>query len=38
MTGQKEASRAFIAGGLQVSGDLTYLESLLKELGLLNCQ
>ena len=38
MSGQKEASRAFIAGGLQVSGDLGYLEALLKEMGLLNCQ
>lgn len=38
MAGRQEASRAFIAGGLQVSGDLNYLESLLKELGLLNCQ
>ena len=28
---------AFIAGGLQVSGDLPYLESVLKELGLLKC-
>jgi len=38
MAGKQEASSAFIAGGLQVSGDLNYLESLLKELGLLNCQ
>lgn len=38
MAGKQEASSAFIAGGLQVSGDLGYLESLLKELGLLNCQ
>jgi hypothetical protein len=38
MRGEKEASRAFIAGGLQVSGDLEYLEALLEELELLNCK
>jgi hypothetical protein len=38
MAGQQEASKAFVAGGLQVSGDLVYLESLLKELGLLKCE
>jgi putative sterol carrier protein len=38
MAGEKEASKAFVAGGLQVSGDLVYLESLLKELGLLKCE
>jgi hypothetical protein len=38
MAGQKEASRAFAAGGLQVSGDVVYLESLLKDLGLLQCE
>ena len=37
MDGKKEASRAFIAGGIQVQGDLPYLEALLKELGLLQC-
>jgi hypothetical protein len=37
MDGTKEASRAFIAGGLQVRGDLTYLEALLKDMGLLEC-
>jgi hypothetical protein len=37
MEGKKEASRAFIAGGIQVQGDLPYLEALLKELGLLQC-
>ncbi|HEV7242878.1 MAG TPA: SCP2 sterol-binding domain-containing protein [Thermoanaerobaculia bacterium] len=37
MTGEKEASRAFVAGGIQVSGDLGYLEALLKDLGLLKC-
>jgi len=35
--GKKEASRAFIAGGLQVRGDLNYLEALLKDLNLLDC-
>lgn len=38
MDGKKEASRAFMAGGIQVSGDLDYLEALLKDLGLLNCK
>ena len=38
MDGKKEASRAFVAGGIQVSGDLIYLETLLKDLGLLNCE
>jgi putative sterol carrier protein len=38
MDGKKEASRAFMAGGIQVSGDLVYLEALLKDLGLLNCE
>lgn len=37
MDGKKEASRAFAAGGIQVSGDLEYLEALLKDLGLLKC-
>ena len=37
MSGEKEASRAFVAGGIQVSGDLVYLEALLKDLGLLKC-
>jgi len=38
MSGQKEASRAFAAGGLKVSGDVAYLESLLKDLSLLQCE
>jgi len=38
IAGQKEASRAFAAGGLNVSGDIAYLESLLKNLGLLRCE
>jgi predicted lipid carrier protein YhbT len=38
MDGKKEASRAFIAGGIQVSGDLEYLEDSLKTLGLLECE
>jgi hypothetical protein len=37
MDGKKEASRAFIAGGIQVQGDLPYLEALLKDIGLLQC-
>lgn len=37
LEGRKEASRAFIAGGIQVQGDLPYLETLLKEGGLLHC-
>lgn len=38
MDGKREASRAFVAGGIQVSGDLLYLEALLKDLGLLHCE
>jgi hypothetical protein len=37
MDGRKEASRAFLAGGIRVQGDVPYLESLLKEIGLLQC-
>ena len=37
MDGRKEASRAFLAGGIRVEGDVPYLESLLKDLGLLQC-
>ena len=36
MDGRKEASSAFLAGGIQVRGDVPYLEALLKELGLLH--
>jgi putative sterol carrier protein len=35
--GEKEARRAYIAGGIRVQGDLPYLENLLRELGLLEC-
>lgn len=38
MDGKKEASRAFVAGNIRVSGDLVHLEALLKDLGLLNCE
>lgn len=38
MDGKKEASRTFLAGGIQVSGDLNYLEVLLKDMGLLKCE
>jgi putative sterol carrier protein len=38
MDGKKEASRAFMAGNIHVSGDVVYLEALLKDLGLLNCE
>jgi hypothetical protein len=38
LDGKLEASRAFAAGGLRVQGDLPYLEALLKELGVLNCE
>jgi hypothetical protein len=37
ISGKKEASRAFVAGGIEVSGDLVHLEALLKDLGLLKC-
>jgi hypothetical protein len=35
--GKKEVRRAFIGGGIQVRGDLNYLEALLKDVGLLEC-
>jgi hypothetical protein len=38
MDGRKEASRAFLAGDIRVQGDVPYLESLLKEIGLLQCE
>jgi putative sterol carrier protein len=37
MDGRKEASRAFLAGGIRVQGDVPYLEALLKDIGLLQC-
>jgi hypothetical protein len=38
MDGRKEASRAFLAGGIRVQGDVPYLEALLKDIGLLQCE
>jgi hypothetical protein len=38
MDGRKEASRAFQAGGIRVQGDVPYLEAVLKEIGLLQCE
>jgi putative sterol carrier protein len=37
MDGTKEASSAFLDGGIRVQGDVQYLEALLKEIGLLQC-
>lgn len=37
LDGKKEASRAFVAGKIQVRGDLTHLETLLKDAGVLEC-
>lgn len=36
--GRQEASRALVAGGIRVRGDLPYLEAVLKDLGLLECE
>jgi putative sterol carrier protein len=33
--GKNEASSAILAGGIEVQGDLPYLEALLKEIGAL---
>jgi putative sterol carrier protein len=38
MDGKREAAKAFAAGGIQVQGDVMYLEGLLKHLGLLQCE
>jgi hypothetical protein len=35
--GKKEASKAFLAGGIIVRGDLEYFEALLTDAGLLEC-
>jgi putative sterol carrier protein len=38
LDGEVEASRAFASGGIRVKGDLRYLEGVLKDLGLLQCE
>jgi hypothetical protein len=38
MDGRREVRSAFAAGGIQAQGDLMFLEALLKELGLLQCE
>jgi hypothetical protein len=38
LDGELEASRAFAAGEIRVRGDLTYLEAILADLNLLDCQ
>ncbi|HVL22818.1 MAG TPA: SCP2 sterol-binding domain-containing protein [Thermomicrobiales bacterium] len=38
LSGEMEASRAFASGQIRVRGDLTYLEAVLKDLDLLDCQ
>jgi SCP-2 sterol transfer family len=38
LAGEIEASRAFADGGIRVRGDLRYLEGVLKDLGLLQCE
>lgn len=38
LNGETEASRAFAHGEIRVRGDLPYLEGLLKDLGLLECE
>jgi putative sterol carrier protein len=37
MDGTKEASSAFLDGGIRVQGDVPYVEVLLREIGLLQC-
>ncbi|HEX2281833.1 MAG TPA: SCP2 sterol-binding domain-containing protein [Thermomicrobiales bacterium] len=38
LDGELEASRAFAGGEIRVRGDLTYLEAILADLNLLDCQ
>lgn len=38
LEGRLEASQALVRGGVRVRGDLQYLERLLKEAGLLDCE
>jgi putative sterol carrier protein len=38
LNGEMEASRAFAHGEIRVRGDLPYLEGVLKDLGLLECE
>jgi putative sterol carrier protein len=38
LDGKMEASRAFASGQIRVRGDLTYLEAVLKDVDLLDCQ
>lgn len=38
LSGDMEASRAFAHGEIRVRGDLPYLEGILKDLGLLECE
>lgn len=38
LDGEMEASRAFAHGEIRVRGNLPYLEGLLKDLGLLDCE
>lgn len=35
--GRQEPVRALVAGGIRVRGDLQYLETMLKDVGLLEC-
>ena len=38
LDGKLEASRAIASGGIRVRGDLSYLETVLKDAGLLQCE
>ena len=38
LEGKVEASRAIASGGIRVRGDLSYLETVLKDAGLLECE
>ena len=38
LAGRLDAAQALVGGGVRVRGDLGYLELLLKDAGLLNCE
>jgi SCP-2 sterol transfer family len=38
LEGRLEASQALVRGGIRVRGDLQYLEQVLRDVGLLNCE
>jgi hypothetical protein len=38
LAGNLDAAQALVGGGVRVRGDLAYLEQMLRDAGLLNCQ